>query len=371
MLRRLTLGLVGLSLVAAFAACTTNDATALNGGLGIGPDFKTNSVYAAIASTNAVSIFPAPVANGAAPAYQIGGTTTTIDGPQYMAFDGSGNVWVTNYDAGTTNSRVVMFKEFATGSVYPLQGFTYAGLGQPRGIAINGVTGDVAVASVYAPAVSPALPSQIQFFTTADSGSTVPYNVITGPATGLNVPSGIAYDSNGTLYVANRQGASVEAFAFPTPTPTPAVTPSPSPTPTPSPTPNPSATPSPTPSPIPLATNLPPTLLIRGGNTGFANPSGVAVDAAGLIYVSDAGNASVRIFAAGTNGNIAPTRVISGPLTLLQVPTDIKVDSTGAIYVADAGAGKIFVFAAGATGNVAPTTTLASSTGLVGISLSP
>jgi hypothetical protein len=369
MLRRLTLGFVVLSLAAAFAACSTNQ-TVLNGGLGIGPDFKTGSVYAAIASINAITIYPAPIANATAPAYQIGGTTTTLDGPQYLAFDGLDELWSSNFDASTSASSVVMFKGNATGSVYPLQSFSYSGMGQPRGIAID-ANGNIAIASTYAPAALPALPSQIQFYTTSDSGATTPYEVITGSATGLNVPSGVAYDTNGTVYVANRQGASVEAFGFPTPSPTPSTTASPSPTPTATPTSNPSASPTPTASPVTLANNLAPTLDIVGGNTGFANPSGVAVDATGIIYVSDAGNASVRVFAAASTGNVAPTRVIAGPLTLLQVPTDIKVDSSGNVYVADSGAGKIFVFAAGANGNVAPTMTLTSSTGLVGIGLSP
>jgi sugar lactone lactonase YvrE len=371
MLRRLTLGLVVLGLAAAVAACSS-DTNPINGGSGTGPNFATNSVYAAIASTNAISIYPAPIGTTLTPSYQIGGSTTTLDGPQYMTFDAAGNLWTTNYDAGTGVSSVIVFKVLATGAVYPLQTLTYAGMGQPRGIAID-ANGNVAVAAVYSPAVSPALPSQIQFFTVLDAQGTTPYQVISGPSTGLNVPSGIAYDTNGTLYVANRQGASVEAFAFPTPSPTPAVTPTPSPTPTATPTPGsgPTPTPSPTPSPVPLATNQPPTLDIVGATTGLTNPSGVAVDSTGIIYVSDAGNASIRIFAAGSTGNVAPTRVISGALTLLQVPTDIKVDSTGKIYVADSGAGKIFVFAAGATGNVAPTTTLTSSTGLVGIGLSP
>ncbi|HEY5257608.1 MAG TPA: hypothetical protein VIJ12_04440 [Candidatus Baltobacteraceae bacterium] len=369
MLRRLTLGLVGLSLAAAFAACSSNDSsTLLNNGLGIGPNFTANTVYAAIASTNAISIYPAPITNGASASYQIGGATTTMVGPQYLAFDSATNLWATNYVVGTGSSQVINFKALATGNVFPLQSFTYTAMGQPRGIAV-GANGNVAVAAVYAAAASPGLPSQIQFFTTFDSGPTLPYRVISGSNTDLNVPSGIAYDSTGTLlYVANRQGASVEAFAFPTPSPVPSNTPSP----TPSPTPNPSATPTATPTPLNIAfSNVAPLTLISGSNTGLVSPSGVAVDATGQVYVSDAGNASVRVFASNANGNAVPTRVISGALTLLQIPTDVKVDSSGLVYVADAGVGKIFVFASGATGNVAPTMALNASVGIVGIGLLP
>ena len=235
--------------------------------------------------------------------------------------------------------KIIEIKALATGNVLPLDNITYGLLGIPRGIAINNSTKTIAVATSVSAAASPALPDQIQFYFTTSSTSSVPYLAITGGATGLNVPSGIAYDSHGNLYVANRQGASVESFAVPSPTPTPTPTAAPSPTATPT------TSPSPTPTPTPYALdNLPPHSVISGGNTGLVNPTSVALDANNVIYVVDAGNPSVRIFAAGATGNVAPVRTIAGAATLLTLPTDVKVDTNGLIYVADPGAGKVSGF---------------------------
>lgn len=375
MLRRLTLGFAGLALVAVVAACNSSNTSNLNGGLGIGPNFPTSTLYAANSNTNGISIYSAPLATGETPSYQIGGSSTLLDGPQYLTFDTGDSttafnksLWVTNYDPGSGASQVLAFKYLATGAVIPLQSFGYAGMGQPRGIVVIPSTDYIAVAAVYPSAASPELPSQIQFFTEADSGSSVPFAVITGPNTGLNVPSGMVVDASGNLIVANRQGASVETFALPTPAPTPSTSPSPSPSPTAS------AGPTATPTAVPTAQvdyDLAPIANISGASTGLTNPAGVAVDASGNVYVADAGNASVREFAKGASGNVAPLRVISGAATLLEVPLDVRVDANGLIYVSDAGAQKIFVFAAGATGNVAPTITLPAQAGIVGIGLSP
>ncbi len=373
MLRRLTLGFAGLALVAVVAACNSSNTSNLNGGLGIGPNFPTSTLYAANSNTNGISIYSAPLASGEVPSYQIGGSSTLLDGPQYMTFDTTDtgalnkSLWVTNYDSGSGTSQVLVFKYLATGAVIPLQNFTYAGMGRPRGIAIDSANA-IAVAAVFPPAVSPELPSQIQFFTSGASGAVVPFAVITGPATGLNVPSGLAYDASGNLIVANRQGASVETFAIPTPAPTPSASPSPSASPTASA--GPTATPTAIPTPQ-LDYDVAPIANISGASTGLTNPAGVAVDAAGNIYVADAGNASVLEFAKGATGNVAPLRVISGAATMLQQPLDVRVDANGLIYVSDAGAQKVFVFAAGATGNVAPTITLPAQAGIVGIGLSP
>ena len=66
------------------------------------------------------------------------------------------------------------------------------------------------------------------------------------------------------------------------------------------------------------------------GTTTFA-PSGVAVDAAGDLYVTDATNLQVVTYAAGsTNGNSI--------LTGLKAPVGIAVDVNGSVYVADTGA---------------------------------
>jgi hypothetical protein len=78
----------------------------------------------------------------------------------------------------------------------------------------------------------------------------------------------------------------------------------------------------------------------------FANPSGVAVDATGTIFVADTNNFRVRkispggivttIAGTGTRGSSGD----GGPATCAQLnyPTGIKLDTAGNLYIGDGGA---------------------------------
>lgn len=378
MLRRLTVGFAGLTVAVAIAACSSNDNTTIS----IGPNFPSQSLYATNSTQNAVSIYAQNATSGAGPQYQIGGGNTTLNGPQYVAFDTSNDLFVTQYSASGSAS-LVEFKALATGNVIPLQSST--SVVHPRGIAhysqtINSTTTDYLAVADVNPALGAPYASELLLFNSL--GISFANQVIGGPATGLNVPSGVAADKNANIYVTNLQSASVVAFAALTPAPTPTTTPTTSPTATPTatPTPNPSASPTATPSVAPTATplNQAPFLTLKGASTGLTTPTGIAVDATGNIYVSDQGGGgalpAILVFPSGLTGtvNMAPVRKISGAATLLFAPTDVKVDSNGLIYVADStsgGAGVIYVFAANATGNVAPTKTLTSPGTVVGIGL--
>ncbi len=384
MLRRLSLGLFGLSLAAAVAACSSSDAVPDNG-LGNGPSLPSLTLYAANTTQNAVGIWPPGTATGASPTYQLGGSNTTLNGPQFVAVDKTGIVYTSNYNTGTQAASVIAFKALATGNVYPVGTFTYPAMGHLRGIAIDDATSEVALATVDTGASGPALPSQVQIYLAGSSGTVAPVVAITGSLTGLNVPSGVAFDAHAAVWVTNIGSPSIEQFVFPTPSPTPSGTPTPTPTPTPSPTATPTATPTPVPTATPVGPtptppapsppayldNLAPTVTIAGAATLLVTPVGIAVDANGNIFVADAGAKAVFEFATGASGNVAPTKIISGASTGFVSPSDVKVDSTGKIYVADSGAGKIFVFAAGSTGNVAPTTTYIATGTLMGIGLTP
>ena len=82
-------------------------------------------------------------------------------------------------------------------------------------------------------------------------------------------------------------------------------------------------------------------------------PEGVAVDAAGNIYVADHPSKSVFVYAAGANGNVAPIRVISGSKTTLTYPWGIAVDGRNRIYVTNIATPKsVSIFAADANGDV-------------------
>jgi hypothetical protein len=338
--RTLTAGLIILS--ALLIACNNVNSTS---SLNIGPNFGKGTLYVDNSTQNGVSIYRTNESSGKGPAYVIGGSSTDLDGPQYVAFDKGHNIWVTNYDPTTQSASVVEFESQATGNVLPfgLISSVNDGIVRPRGIAINTTTGQVVVANVN-PTDTGGFSSQLLIYTASSATShvTVPGLIIAGPNTMMNVPSGVAI-GNYDAYVTNLQGASVEAFTIPTPSPTPSP-----PTPSPSPTPSPTATPTgptPTPSPTPTPMNVAPALVLSGNLTGLTQPSGIALDANGNLYVSDEGNLSVKpsilIFPSGLAGtqNVAPTCKISGSNTTLFQPTDVAVDSSGDIFVADTTAG--------------------------------
>jgi 6-phosphogluconolactonase (cycloisomerase 2 family) len=117
--------------------------------------------------------------------------------------------------------------------------------------------------------------------------------------------------------------------------------------------------------------NVTPIRTISGNLTGLHEPEGVALDAAGTLYVGNfSGNGSgvhaVTEYAAGANGNVAPIRTVGGALTGISYPAAVAVDASGTLYVANYhNPGSVVEFAAGANGNVAPTNTI--SGGLTGL----
>ena len=107
---------------------------------------------------------------------------------------------------------------------------------------------------------------------------------------------------------------------------------------------------------------------IRGFSTGLFDPVGIALDGSGNIYVAnDEGSlgssftpASVTVYPAGSSGNAAPSATISGDNTYLSEPTAIAIDSTGKIYVTE-GFDAVVVFPKGSTGNATPSAIIDSN----------
>ena len=379
MLRRLTVGLGLIAVAITIAACSSNDINPIS----VGPTFKTASLYATNASQNAVSIYPAGTKSGSGPQYQIGGSSTTIAGPQYLAFDTLSDLYISNYSQTSGAAAIVELKALATGNVIPLNR-TIAGVTQPRGLALftTGYPDPLLAVANINPSAGAGLTSQLVIYDAVTLGV---IETLAGPLTGLNGPTGVASDSSNILYIANLQGASVEGFNIaPSPSPSPSGSPVPTPTPTATPTVNPSASPTATPTAVPtfVPVDLAPTFTISGSQTGLVAPVGVSVDSAKSIYVADQGNPgagmppAIRVYAANPSGasNVAPIRTIVGSATLLNAPNDVKIDASGLIYVSDstpAGGGVINVYPANANGNVAPVTTYTSPGAVIGIALVP
>ncbi|WP_330232215.1 serine/threonine-protein kinase PknD [Nocardia sp. NBC_00508] len=121
------------------------------------------------------------------------------------------------------------------------------------------------------------------------------------PFIGLNNPQGVAVDTAGNVYVTDTSNDRVVKLAAGASTPTP----------------------------LPF--------------TGLKNPHGVAVDRAGDVYVADWGNDRVVRLAAGA---AAPTTL---PFTGLRDPQGLAVDTAGNIYITELGTERVVMLAAGAS----------------------
>ncbi len=255
-----------------------------------------------IPGNGGVMVYPAGSDGDAAPSAIIAGAVcgtdnTMFSNPLAVALDWGGNIYVANAGGSVT--------------VYP---------------ALAGATGNL---------------------------NEAPSAAISGAATGLEWPDGIALDSNANIYVTNEFGG---ANGYGSVTVYPAGA-------------NGDVT--------PTATIANPNVDGTGGNagdlTGLNYPDGIALDSSANIYVANEfgganGYGSVTVYAVGASGNIAPIAAIAntnadstggnaGDNTGLQSPAGIAIDSGGNIYVAnDCGfsCGTITVYPPGSNGNVAP-----------------
>ncbi len=258
-----------------------------------------------------------PSANGnVPPAMQIAGSQTKIYEPPGMAVDADGKVAVAN-----SQQQITLYAPGANGNVAPLATIT-CGAGDPEQIAydkngslyslyVGGYHADVVSIEVYDPqhqagcvnsthiivgshaplnafgglAVANGMiynsGTAIEAYHTSDNGNIAPAFTISGSHTRLQSGNGIAVDSSGALYVANRKNVLIFAPG--------------------------------------AHGNVAPAAILSGKKTGIPETgwgaTAIAVDAKGEIFVavdSDENVAAILVFAKGSNGNVAPIRTIQG-----------------------------------------------------------
>jgi len=189
--------------------------------------------------------------------------------------------------------------------------------GKPLGLAVD-AWGNVYVADAGNASASPAIPPAIVMIpANIDLGGATPLLQYANAPTFTN-PVAVAVDSKGFIYVADTQNIAGEVTRIP---PgggdlQPAGTSFPG-----------------------SALNVVTTLPLFGGQ-GITNPNGVAVDAAGDVFVSDSsGNAVWEAPAAGPPNGLPFLLNFSG----LSSPAGLALDINGNLYVADSGNKQILV----------------------------
>lgn len=238
-----------------------------------------------------------------------------------------------------SSNRVTVFPITATGSASPLRAVSGAatGLAAPYGIAVDTVNGEVFVADHAGPSIT--------VHRRSDSGDVAPLRTIRGPTTGLGAPYGIDVDTvNDELVVSDLTPPYVSILVFDRA----------------------------------ASGDVAPKRRISGPSTGLGPAQGyavpVAVDAVnGEIAAAVAGGNFVVVFARTANGDVPALRTIAGPSTGISAPQGLAVDTVhGEIVVANSGVftcspcilqnDSIEVFGRTATGDAAPLRRIAGPT---------
>jgi sugar lactone lactonase YvrE len=263
--------------------------------------------------------------------------------PQGVALDGAGRLYVAD---GMGRNRILVFAPGAEGNAAPVDSIYGAntGLSYPHSIAFD-AAGRLYVANVVPP---PADLYSVTVYAAGATGNATPIATIQGSNTALS-PLSIAVDAAGRLYAANG-ASSITVYA------------------------------------AGANGNATPVAIIQGSRTGLNDPGGIAVDRSGNIYVgnflacgSDNTTQSILVFGAGASGNASPIATIQGSNTGLDGAYGLAVDAAGRLWVANSTScpsrmenpepsfGSITVYSPGATGNIAPVARIAgNSTALFG-----
>ncbi len=246
------------------------------------------NVYVADANNNRVVVLPAG-----------GGAQTTVgtglSNPLGVAVDAQGNVYIS--DAG--NSRIVEVSA-TTGT----QSVLTTNVNTPHGIGVD-AKGNVYVADTGN--------SRVVEISPFGELAPVPLLAYTG-AQAFVTPVGIAIDKNNNVYVADSGNSTgiIEITAGGGDLQTP-----------------------------PGSSTLPPPATVLSFGTAFiTSPSGVAIDAAGDLYVSDGASNLVEEFPSATGPGSEPF-VLNLPG--LNSPAGLALDSFGNLYVADSGNSRVLL----------------------------
>jgi len=234
--------------------------------------------------------------------------SSNLSGPQAMAVDGAGNVYIADSRNNTIKEWVAanntMTTLVSTGLSYPwgvavdgagdvyivdnghsaikewvaansnLTTLVSSGLSDPAGVAVDGA------GNVY---IADSAHNAIKKWTAASS------SITTLVSSGLNYPRGVAVDGAGNVYIADSGNSVIKEWT---------------------------------------AANGNVTNVTTSESLGLFYPCGVAVDGAGNVYIADTMNNAIHKWTAA-NGNV--TTLVPG----LDLPYGVAVDGADNVYIAD------------------------------------
>ena len=289
-----------------------------------------------------VTIYRAGSNGDDAPMARISGPKTRLSYSQALALDSHGYIYVSNQSKDEKPDTITVYSPGSNGNVAPARVISGPAtlLSAPEGVAVDS-SGRLFVSSIAAGA--PQSPdATVLIFAPGSNGNVAPSASIDCDCAKSHTPGAIALGSNGNVYVTTRWNtdtttAGVAVF----------------------------------PPPVEGYTGqcLTPISSIAGAKTRIADPGGIAVDPDGNMYVtnSDTSN-SIGVFKASANGNVAPSYTIESP-TNVSSPSSVAIGADGKIYVANGGgqevppdgSNAITVYPPGSYANVAEIATISGA----------
>jgi serine/threonine-protein kinase len=238
-------------------------------------------------------------------------TASSFNKPFGVAADAAGNVYVA--DAGNNTIRAItpagLVSTFAgTGAKGIANGPDTATFNSTLGVAVDG-SGTLYVADYGNDVIRKISPAGV-VSTLAGTGAIGADNGV-GTAATFNLPEGVAVDASGNVYVADNGNNMIRKI-----TPAGVVS-------------------------TFAGSSTAGSANGTGTSASFNSPFGVAVDAAGNVYVADSGNNLIRkITPSGVVSTLAGSGArgannASGSAASFNTPSGVAVDASGNVYVAD------------------------------------
>jgi sugar lactone lactonase YvrE len=172
-------------------------------------------LWVANADSNTLADFQGKLKSGSK-AHRILNDGNDLDGPSTVAFDKAGNLWVTNFNANTITqfsaSELHLLKKRVRAAAVTISEDSGNNLSGPEGLAFDS-SGNMWVGAENGQVVLEYTPTQF-----AASGSPTP-NIILNATFKFSSPSHVAFDGSGNLWVvdegiANGNGGSGEVFKY-------------------------------------------------------------------------------------------------------------------------------------------------------------